>query len=262
MQRTFRLIIFLITLISFPNLAAVAGGLGSEKLLWEANQLFREFKDVEALEKYELLLSSNPDLPEALTKASIVCGRIGSRFPDDTHKGLYFQKAFAFAQRAFEVDSLSAEPNYVMALSLSNLCQTVSMKDRMVQLTQIKTFIDKALAKDPKLAGAWHLKGRWAFKVANLSFAERSANRLLTQLPLPTASNELAIQAFTKAIELEPANLLYYYDLARVQREAELNSESVATLQRALDQKLVTTEDLELSRKCKILLQEILKVRS
>ncbi|WP_062545243.1 tetratricopeptide repeat protein [Rufibacter tibetensis] len=248
--------------MSFPNLTSLAGGLGSEKLLWEANQLFREYKDTEALEKYELLLSSNPELPEALTKASIVCGRIGNRFADDTHKSLYFQKAFGFAQKAIEVDSLSAEPNYVMALSLSNLCQTVAIKDRMVQLNQIKTYLDKALAQDARHAGAWHLKGRWAYKVANLSFAERSANKLLTQLPLPVSSNDQAINALLKAIKLDPSNLLYYYDLARVQREADLKSECVSTLQKALDQKLVTTEDLELSRKCKMLLQEVLKVRA
>ncbi|WP_205504562.1 hypothetical protein [Rufibacter psychrotolerans] len=249
------------TLISFPNLAAFSGGLGSEKLLWEANQLFREYKDAEALEKYELLLASSPEQLEALTKASIVCGRIGSRFTDDTHKGIYYHKAYTFAQKARAVDSLSAEPNYVMALSLSNLGQIASLKDRMVQLNQIKYFLDNALAQDARHAGAWHLLGRWAYKVANLTFAEKSANRLLTHLPLPTSTNQQAIQAITKAIELDPGNLLYYYDLARVQRESDLKSECVETLQRALDQKLVTTEDLELSRRCKILLQEVLKVR-
>ncbi|WP_181305358.1 hypothetical protein [Rufibacter sp. XAAS-G3-1] len=262
MRRTFRLMLFMLTLMSFPNLAALAGGLGSEKLLWEANQLFREYKDTEALAKYELLLSDEPEQQEALIKASIVCGRIGNRFFDDTHKSLYFQKAFGFAQKAMELDSLSAETNYAMALSLSNLCQTVAIKDRMVQLTHIKTYLDKSLAEDTNHAGAWHLMGRWAFKVANLSFAERSANKLLTQLPLPTSSNEIAINAFIKAIELDPSNLLYYYDLARVQREADLTSDCVSTLQKALDQKLVTTEDLELSRRCKVLLQEVLKVRA
>ncbi|RNI26529.1 hypothetical protein EFB08_11985 [Rufibacter latericius] len=246
----------------FPNLTAMCGGLGSEKLLWEANQLFLEYKDTEALEKYELLLSEHPEQQEALNKASIVCGRIGTRFLDDTNKSIYFQKAYTFAQRSMWVDSLSAEPNYVMALSLSNMCQLVTIKERMVQLNQIKTYLDRALSLDARHSGAWHLMGRWSFKVANLSFTEKSANRLLTQLPLPSSTNEEAIHAFTKAIELDPSNLLYYYDLARVQREADLKSECVTTLQRALDQKLVTTEDLELSRRCKMLLQEILKVRA
>ncbi|KAA6431950.1 tetratricopeptide repeat protein [Rufibacter glacialis] len=262
MRRTFSLMLLALSLIIFPNLASFAGGLGSEKLLWEANQLFREYKDAEALEKYETLLASYPKVEEALVKASIVCGRIGSRFQDDTRKGLYFQKAFGYAQKALEVDSLAAEPNYVMALSLNNLCQTISLKDRLVQLSLIKTYLDKALTQDPKHAGAWHLKGRWAFRVANLSFAERSANKLLTQFPLPTSTNIEAIEAFKKAIELEPSNLLFYYDLARVQREADQSSECVSTLQRALDQKLLTSEDLEVSRRCKVLLQEVLKVKA
>jgi tetratricopeptide (TPR) repeat protein len=249
-------------LISFPNLAAVSGGLGSEKLLWEANQLFKEYRDAEALEKYELLLSTNGEQVEALTKASIVCGRIGSRFTDDTSKGLYYQKALNFAQKALEVDNLSADPHYVLALSMSNLCQTVSLKERMVQLTQVRYFLENALKLNENHAGAWHLMGRWAFKVANLSLAEKSANKFLTHLPMPVSTNQEAIEAFHKAIALEPHNLLFYYDLARVQLESDQKSESIYTLQRALDQKLVTSEDLELSRKCKVLLQEVLNVRA
>ncbi|WP_148041387.1 tetratricopeptide repeat protein [Rufibacter immobilis] len=262
MQKTFKLLFLMILLISSPNLVAISGGLGSENLLWEANQLYKDYKDAEALAKYEQLLASEPEQQEALIKASIVCGRIGSRFPDDTQKSQYYQKAFTFAQRALLVDSSVAESNYIMALSLSNLCQTVTLKERMVQLNQIKTFLDRALAKNPRHADSWHLMGRWSFKVANLSFTERSANRLLTHLPLPISSNQAAIEAISKAIELDPSNLLYYYDLARVQREANLSNDCVQTLQRALDQKLTTTEDLEVSRRCRILLQEVLKVRA
>ncbi|AKQ45456.1 hypothetical protein TH63_07085 [Rufibacter radiotolerans] len=262
MRSKFRLVLLLFTILSFPGLASANGGLGLEKLLWEANQLFLEHKDAEALEKYELLLAANPEQQEALTKASIVCGRIGNRFPDDTHKGLYFQKAYSFASTAWGKDSLEAENNFVMALALSNLSQTASLKERMLHICQTKRYLDKALSADSLHAGAWHLLGRWAYKAANLSFAEKSVIKLISQEAPSEVTNELAIDAISKAIAIDPNNLVYYYDLARVQREANLKSECVNTLQRAIDQKLVTTEDLELSRRCKVLLKEVLRIRT
>ncbi|ALJ00188.1 hypothetical protein DC20_15980 [Rufibacter tibetensis] len=42
--------------MGFPNLVATAGGIGSEKPLWETNQSFRKCRDTEALEKYEFHL--------------------------------------------------------------------------------------------------------------------------------------------------------------------------------------------------------------
>ncbi|WP_161947690.1 MULTISPECIES: hypothetical protein [Rufibacter] len=249
-------------LISLPNLPILAGGLGSDKLLWEANQLFRDYKDSEALEKYEQVLANDPLQMEALCKASLVSGRIGNRFSDDTSKGIYFKKAFAFAERAVAAEPAKAEPNYVMALALSYLCHTASLKVRMEQMVQVKYHLDAALASDPEHAASWHLLGRLKYKLANLSFAERTASKLFNISQLPVETNEQAIEAIKKSIELAPSNLLYYYDLARVQREVNQKTECVTTLQKALDQKLITTEDLELNRKCKVLLQEVMNVRS
>ncbi|WP_192820984.1 hypothetical protein [Rufibacter sp. LB8] len=262
MRSIFTVVYLLVLLISVSPQAAKAGGLGSDKLLWEANQLYREFKDTEALEKFELVLALDPAQQEALCKASILCGRIGNRYGDDTYKGIYFQKSLGYAQRALAVDSTHAEANFVTALSLSLLSQTSSLKQRMQHLVLIKRYLQSALTYDAMHSGAWHLLGRWNYKVANMSFAERAASKLFTQQDLLTVTNQEAITAIYKSIELEPSNLLYYYDLARVLHDADQTNECISILQKALDQKLVTSEDLELSRRCRLLLQEVMKVRA
>jgi len=255
-------IYLLVLLMSLPALPAFSGGLGSEKLLWEANQLFLEYKDTEALEKFEALLASHPGHQEALYKSSILCGRIGSRFTDETSKNVYFQKALFHAQKALAIDSTQADANYVMALSLGNLCQTGTLKERIGFLVNIKHYVTQALVYNLNHAGAWHLLGRWSYKVANMSLAERAMGKVFMQTSFPSVTNEQSMEALAKAVELDPTNLLYYYDLARVQRDATLNRHCVETLQKALDQKMMTTEDLAISRKCKILLQEVLKVKA
>ncbi|QHL86310.1 hypothetical protein GU926_02160 [Nibribacter ruber] len=256
-----RTIYLLCISLSFLSLPAFAGGVGSDQLLWEANQLFREYKDVEALEKFEQLITQDPHHQEALCKATVLSTRIGGRFTDDTRKGQYFEKALVFSARAIEVDSQKAEANYVRALALGSMSQVTGLKERLTYLSSSKHYIDRALAIDDKHAGAWHLQGRWSYKVANLTIAEKAASKfLMTGAAFPIASNKDALSAISKAVELDPTNLLYYFDLARVQKDVDLKSECIATLQKALDQKLVTTEDLELSRRCKILLQQMLKV--
>jgi tetratricopeptide (TPR) repeat protein len=256
-----RYIYLLILFVSLPGLHAFAGGVGSDQLLWEANQLFKEFKDAEALEKFEQLIKEQPNHQEALCKASVLSTRIGGRFEDDTRKGHYFEKALLLSSRAIGVDSTKAEANYVRALALGSMSQVSGFKDRLLYLVTSKRYIDRTLAIDDKHAGAWHLQGRWSYKVANLTIAEKAASKfLMSSGPLPIASNQDALSAISKAIDLDPSNLLYYFDLARVQKEVDLKSECIETLQKALDQKLVTTEDLELSRRCKLLLQQVLKV--
>ena len=256
-----RYIFILSIFLGLPSLHALAGGVGSDQLLWEANQLFREFKDTEALEKFEQLIKEEPNHQEALCKATILSTRIGGRFNDDTRKGQYFEKALLLSSRALGVDSTKAEANYARALALGSMSQVSGFKDRLAYLATSKRYIDRTLAINDKHAGAWHLQGRWSFKVANLTLPEKAASKFLMQSgALPIASNQDALSAIAKAIELEPSNLLYYFDLARVQMDVDLKSECIETLQKALDQKLVTTEDLELSRRCKVLLQQMLKV--
>lgn len=255
--------VFLLGLfISHPAQSESLGGLGSEKILWEANQLFNEYKDAKALEKFDQLLSLHPNHQEALYKSSILCVRIGNRFADETRKNTYYQKGLDFAQRAVNLDSSNADALYAVALSYGYLCQTGSLTERIKYLAEIKVYVDKALVHNYNHAGAWHLLGRWSYKVANLSLAEKAAGKIFMQTTFPVISNQQSLDALSKAIALDPSKLLYYYDLARVQRDADLNTECVATLQKAMDQKLMTAEDLEISRKCKILLHDVLKVRA
>jgi tetratricopeptide (TPR) repeat protein len=73
------------------------------------------------------------------------------------------------------------------------------------------------------------------------------------------ASNAEAVEALQNAIKFNPNNIAYYYDLAIVYREMEKPDLTIVTLEEAIDLKLITTEELEISRRCKNLLNEINK---
>ncbi|QNF35041.1 hypothetical protein HUW51_20820 [Adhaeribacter swui] len=229
----------------------------SDELVREANQLLGEYKDAEALQKFEEVLVVVPHHYEALYKISLLHSRIGLRYSDESQKSEHFLLAKNFAEKALEVNKHGSESNYVMALAISNLSFVSGAKARIGNLKTIKSYLDKSLAANPKNANAWQLLGRWHFKVANLNILECTISKILNGCAKTEASNALAVSALKKAIALDPNNLTYYYDLAVVYRETKEIDESIAVLQNATQLQPITSEDLELSRRCKVMLNEL-----
>ncbi|WP_150087632.1 tetratricopeptide repeat protein [Adhaeribacter rhizoryzae] len=258
MLRTFKFFI-----LGLGTWLAVAGhalaSLPSDELLKEANRLYLEYKDGEALQKFELVLTHDPNNYEALYKLSLLDLRIGTRFSDETQKNQFFTSALDYAQKALAVNANGAYAHYAMAAALNNLSVISGVKERMVKIRKVKEHLDKALALNPMHAEAWQLLGRWHYKVANLNFFECTASKLTGGGMQVGASNYKAIQSLNKSIQCNPANISSYYDLAIIYRDMKNTAKSVEVLERAITLQLVTSDDLELSRRCKALLHNLAK---
>ncbi|PRY11950.1 tetratricopeptide repeat protein [Pontibacter ummariensis] len=237
--------------------AAMAGmpSSGHEQLLQRAEQLLNNYKDIEALVLYEEVLAESPDNYEALCKASFLHSRIGDRYQDETRKIEHFSKARQYAVQAYELSPHDAESNYVMALAMASEAMVSGPRQRLVDINEVKRFADAALACNSEHAGAWHILGRWYFKMANLNFAEKAASKLLFG-GVNKATNQEAADAIEKAIAYNPNNIRYYYDLACIYEEMKEKEACISTLQKALTVNLETKDELELSRRCNIMLQE------
>ncbi|KAA9332876.1 tetratricopeptide repeat protein [Adhaeribacter soli] len=239
--------------------AVLAGNSKTETLLQEANELFASAKDNLALQKFEQALELEPDCYEALWKSSLLNSRIGLRYSDLLTQQKYFEKAWSYADAALCVNPEDAESNYVMALAVYNKANVLGVKERMLRSKVIKFHLDAALNADPAHADAWQLMGRWNFKNANLSKPEKAAVNMFFGGVSLDASNEKAVEALQKAISYNPANISYYYDLACVYRELQKMDLVEVTLLEASELKILTTEELEVSRRCQAMLREIQK---
>jgi len=228
--------------------------LPSDDLLKEANQLYQEFKDGEALKKFQMVLTQQPNSYEALYKICLLDLRIGSRFTDETQKLQFFTAAKEHAQKALEVNPQGADAHFVMAAALSNLSMVTGFKDRIVNLKSIKKHLDQALAYNPQHAAAWQLLGRWHYKVANLNVVECAASNFLMGGAPVGASNYNAIESLQKSLQYDPQNISSYYDLAIIYRDMKNKEKSISILEKAVKLQLVTSDDLELSRRCKAML--------
>lgn len=261
MKRLFKAILLFMMFGFLLSPCEAAGGSEHDGLLKRAHELQLQYKETEALAVYEQVLASSPQNYEALCSASLLHTRMGHRFDDDSRKINHFTKANAYAVRAYALDSVDANSNYMMALSLASLAMVSGPKQRLAVTNQIKSYLDAALRADQEHADSWHLLGRWYFKMANLNFAEVAASKMIFGGIKEKATNQDAIQALEKAIQYNPKQLNYYYDLASIYQEMKDKEACASTLQRVLtlDLQLHTKEELELSRRCKIMLQEQLK---
>jgi tetratricopeptide (TPR) repeat protein len=237
----------------------VAGAVANEpdELLREALQLMHDRKEQEALVVYEKVLELVPQQTEALSQASLLHARLGSRSADETTRTHHYGLAEKHAQKAMVYAPASVEANYAMASAYIHLSQIATVRQKLLLLREMKQNLDFVLAKNPLHAGAWHLLGRWHFRAANYNLSELFVTTMMMRGVAKDASNEAAIAALRQAIALDPHNIVYYHDLARVLLENKQTEETKDILKMALTVDLVTAEDLEVSRKCKAMLRSL-----
>lgn len=256
MKRLFSIFLCLLLAFTLPLTEGVANSGNEKALLAKAQELLKKYKDTEALQVYEQVLESAPQNYEALCKASYLHCRIGDRYADETTKAEHFEKAKTYAMMAYGLKPHDAESNYAMAMSISNLAMVSGGRKRLEGINQAKLFVDEALKDDKEHAGAWYLLGRWHFKMANLNIAEVAVSKVLFGGVSKDASNYKAIEAIKTAIRFSPDNIRYYYDLATIYKELNDLDACVNVLEQALILEVATSEDLELARRCKMMLQQ------
>ncbi|EYC44630.1 hypothetical protein Y032_0455g1761 [Ancylostoma ceylanicum] len=84
-------------------------------------------------------------------------------------------------------------------------------KEKIEEGGKFKELLDKALARDSKEFSLLHMRGRYSYSVANLSWIERKAASVFYATP-PTATMEEALEDFLAAYEEKPdwiENLIY-----------------------------------------------------
>ncbi|MCB2376941.1 tetratricopeptide repeat protein [Hymenobacter sp. BT635] len=229
------------------------------KLLADARSLQQQYKESEALAKYEQVLKQAPGHYEALWQASVLSVHIGSRYTDETRKAAYFAAARLYSTRALVVKSEGAESNYAEALALVNQATLLSSRGRLVAYKEMKPFVFKAVDKAPKWADAWQLLGRWHYRVDHYNLLERFYSQVFLGGMPGSASTPKAIEALSKAHELEPKKIQFCYDLARVYLNHGQRTRASSVLQEAAQLTPVTSEELEMSRRCRVMLIQLNK---
>ena len=190
-------------------------------LLKHAEQCEVSMNDEQAFNAYKEALKIQPSNLEALCKCSELCTRIGARLKDDKLKqNDYYRQAKTYAQTALQVNQLSSDANFVMALVMGREAMKKDGKEKIDAVRDIKKYADLSIKYNPQNYKAWFVLGKWYYEINGLNYFERTAVKLFFGA-LPPASIDDAINCLEKVKSLNPSFILNYLSLAKAYKRKD-----------------------------------------
>ncbi|MFL5764363.1 MAG: hypothetical protein ACJ77K_10525 [Bacteroidia bacterium] len=222
----------------------------------KAYKLRTEFKYKEAFPLFQALLKSDSNNVNYLCSASYCYSKYAFYYiPSDDEKMKNYRTAEYLAKKALKLNEATADAHYVYAMALGRINENASSKQKIANAKLIKYQVDRAIALNPKLAGAYHILGRWHRTIAGFNAFEKAMiNSFFGGVP-PGGSYDDAVKAFMTAISIEPKYMNHQYELAETYYEMGKSVEAKLWTQKALEITPVTEDDF----KAKKDLEELLK---
>jgi len=216
-------------------------------LLKEGLQLERSQKEIEALEKYKLVLSQEPTNITALVRAAELSTMLaGFNEKDPKSKQLFLSSAGAYAVRAYASYPKNVDAVYVMALTQAKLSEIQPDNKKLIECVRnSKIYADEALAINPGHAKANFTVGKWHMEMANLNLVKKAAVKLIFG-GLPEGSMDSAVVYLEKARTQDPYFVNTYLELAKIYNQLHQPTKVIEVLTKMVKLPTRKTEDIAL----------------
>lgn len=203
--------------------------------LAEGDSLFTLYDNKGALKAYLEVITIDSLNYEANWKGCRAYIDIGETIEDDDERAEYYQKGCDLARRATRINQEGGKGHLYLSIALGRVALDAGAKERIKLSKEIKSEVDLSIKYDPNDDTAYHVLGRWNRKLANLSWIEKGfADMFLGGVP-EDASDENAVSAFKKAIELKPTHINHHLELGITYEMMDLEEEARAQYQKCLD---------------------------
>ena len=194
-----------------------------------------QLKTKEALEVYLQAEKLQPNDADVLHKIAKQHGESMDDFAesDKAPRKVAAQKSLDYAKRSVAADARNATAHLALAVAYGRLAPLLDNKTKIAYSKLVKEEVDKAIALDGKNDLAYHVLGAWNFELANLNPILRAIAKVIYG-ELPAASNQDAVKAFRKAIELNPKRVGNHIELGRTYAEMGQKDLAKAALEKGL----------------------------
>ncbi len=237
------------------SLSAIAQS--SEEQYAKALKLKAEYKYKEALPLFQTLLKSDSNNVNYVQYSSFCYSKTGFFLNTEAEKMKAYRTAEYLAKKAIKLNEKSADAHYVYALALGRINENASSKQKISNAKLIKNEVDMAIALNPRLAGAFHILGRWHRTIAGFSAVEKvMINSFFGGVP-SGGSYDDAVKAFMTAISIEPKYMLHQYELANTYYEMGKKVEAKLWAQKALEITPSNDDDRKSKADCEALLKKL-----
>ncbi|CAJ0589369.1 unnamed protein product [Cylicocyclus nassatus] len=168
-----------------------------ESIYREVDDLVDDCNCQEAYKKLVSMCDFVNDKAEWHRKCAEVCYMVSNMEEKDQERVEWLKTGRQHALDAHELNPVSVPILKILCSTTGRLAEESGIREKISLGFEFKTYLDRAVALDPLSFELLHMRGRFQYQVANLSFFERLAARAIGTLP-PTSLDS----ALTDLLEL------------------------------------------------------------
>uniref|UniRef100_A0A1I7YRC2 TPR_REGION domain-containing protein n=1 Tax=Steinernema glaseri TaxID=37863 RepID=A0A1I7YRC2_9BILA len=171
----------------------------------ELDKLLEEGEGQQAYELAKKLLKEDKDNAELLWRLARACHYYASSLgkKDVAKKKELLTEGRDAGAAAYKINDKSFNVLKWAAVLSGEMSDFVGTKERIQEGYKFKEYLDKAIAINPDDNSLLHMRGRFSYSVANLSWLERKAAAAFFAEP-PTATIDEALRDFEESERLKP----------------------------------------------------------
>jgi len=222
--------------------AAVSTLHGAGEWIEQGDSFDRQFQSAEALAAYQKALAAKPNDADLLRKISKQYVEMVLDAPSKKEKLRLAQLGYDTALQAKKLAPNDPEVRVTVAIAAGRLAFYSEPRRRLELSSVVRSESAESVKLDPRFALGWHVLGRWNYEIANLNPLLRVVAEAVYG-KMPPASNDEAIRALQKAVDLEPNNALFHAELGRAYLAAGKQAEAKRELQKSLTLPRRTRDD-------------------
>lgn len=227
-------------------------------MLEEADRLYDAREPAPALTLLEEPLASRAEDFELLWRAARAAFALGVQEQISVVRDDFYRRAIDYAGQAAALEPERTEGHYWLAASYGRKALHSGVGEKADLAGGIWEEANRVLELNPDHAGGHHVLGKLHFEIADMSgFTRFMARSFMGNSALDGASWEDARYHLERAVELDPAMMVYRLDLARLYKKRDLKEESRAQILALLDLPARSPFDEEMVREARELLDDL-----
>ena len=227
------------------------------ELIKNGDSLYKQFKEEESLGYYKSALNNSPNDLNLLKRITEICLSAGGRQKDINLKKKWYNDGFAYAQKAWQVDSNSTISCYIMAGAKGKLTEVETDKKKVVgYVRDIKNLADRGLRINPNDGKMNFLEGKWHYEMVTLNWAKRLAVKALYG-GLPDGNLDSCISYLEKCRQQDIYNVRNFLMLAKAYKESNEPTKTTDILNKLLKLPTSCLDDKDYKEEAKKMLEEL-----